>query len=114
MLDVIDYELAGVPLAKKAEKELNFGQEDTFFVSRLMQMNDKQFFVNGRTTNYKIASAEATRLFAASGSWANETVFAASMTLPEAAFEVGGTLVHIYVCLCVFVRVYIRLHTALS
>jgi hypothetical protein len=31
---------------KKAEKELNLGQEDTFFVSRLKAMNDKAFFAN--------------------------------------------------------------------
>ena len=68
----------------KCVKELNLGQEDIFFVSRLKSMNDKQFFINGRTEEYRIAPPEVTKLFAASGAWVNETVFAASMTLPEA------------------------------
>lgn len=89
MLDAIDFELAGVPLNKKEEKELNLGQEDIFFVSRLKTMNEQKFFMNGRTTEYKIAPPEMTKIFAASGSWVNDTVFAASMTLPETAFEVS-------------------------
>jgi hypothetical protein len=56
----------GVPDDKKAEKELNLGQEDTFFVSRLKAMNDKAFFLNGRTTPYKIAPPEMTQIFSAS------------------------------------------------
>ena len=84
MLDAIEYEMAGVPLAKKAEKELNLGQEDVFFVSRLKAMNEKQFFINGRSTEYKIAPPEVTKIFASSGGWVNDTVLAASMTLPEA------------------------------
>lgn len=91
MIDVIDFELSNIPEGKKAEKELTFGQEDHFFVSRLIMMNDRQFFMNGRTTDYKIAPPEVTKLFSAAGNYANETVFAASMTLPGVTFETRDT-----------------------
>jgi hypothetical protein len=56
---------ANVPEAKKLDKELTFGQEDTFFVSRLLTMNERQFFMNGRTTEYKVAPPAVTLKFSA-------------------------------------------------
>jgi hypothetical protein len=82
MVDVIDYELSKVSEEKRSTAYKNWGQEDTFFVSRMIEMNKKGL------ANYKLATRNATLTYGATGGAENLEVFAASGILPVIKFDV--------------------------
>lgn len=80
MLSVLDFE------SKKTNDEnkwkvayKNWGQEDHFFVSRMIEMNDK------RQSRFSIASRADTERFAAIDEFADDSVVLASGVLPGLA-----------------------------
>ena len=78
MLDVINYELAKYDDAlERSVAYKKWGQDDVFFVSRILEMQKK-----GLLPNVKLAPREVTLKFAAIGSAWNEDVMVASGTLP--------------------------------
>lgn len=79
MLKAIEYELSKFQDEKKRKTAYkNWGQEDHFFVSRLLEMNKKKLL----DPPAKLAPREVTLRFSAIGSAANESVLVASGTLP--------------------------------
>jgi hypothetical protein len=82
MLQVINYELSKISdPSEKAKAYLNWKPEDNFFVSRMLEMNEKGI------TNFKIAPRNVTLEFAAIGSSAHSDVWAVSGTLPVLKFK---------------------------
>lgn len=75
MLDAIEYEWSK-PHDDK-DFDLEFGQEDKFFLTRLQDIQKQT------SKKYKIATAEETRKFGAGGSYANESVLVVSSTLQD-------------------------------
>jgi len=80
MLQVINYELAkhDHDPAKRAVAYKNWGQEDIFFVSRILEMQKKKLL----PSSIQLAPREATLKFSAIGSVAQEGVLVSSGTLP--------------------------------
>lgn len=76
MLDAINFEW-GKSSARDKDFDLNFGQEDVFFLTRLKEI--EKAYPDGR--RYKIATPAETRLFGAGGDWVNESVLVASSTV---------------------------------
>lgn len=82
MVEVLHYELDKVKDPKeKREAYKKWGQEDHFFVSRLIQMKKKGLL------KANLASREETLQFSAIGSALNDDVFAVSGTLPSVTFS---------------------------
>lgn len=76
MLDVIDYELSKSGNEEdRAVAYKNWGQEDVFFVTRLLELNKKK---RGSHAPYRIATLNETMSFAAIDKYASLDVFAAS------------------------------------
>jgi hypothetical protein len=82
MLDAITFEWNKPRVHSEKDFDLNFGQEDIFFLSRLKEIEKR---IPGR--KYKIATAIETRIFGAGGDWVNDTVLVASSTIPDADFQ---------------------------
>ena len=80
MLDAIEYEWEKPH--KDKDFDLNLGQEDMFFLTRLREIERA---VPGK--KYKIASPAETKVFGAGGDYVNETVLVAASTIPEADFK---------------------------
>ena len=97
MKAVIQYRLdqLGPPESPKRVKgALSFGQEDTFFIKAMDEMNQKGVLFKSDPENtgpagraFRIAPVEETRRFAAGDSFANDGVLAASGTLPDAPYD---------------------------
>ena len=81
MLAAIEYELSKTDVDKRAEAYKTWGQEDQFFVSRLIEMNKKGLI------HSNLATREATLQFSAIGSYVNNSVLVASGTIPAAPFQ---------------------------
>ncbi len=82
MVAAIEYELSkhsDVELRAVAYK--NWGQEDHFFVSRILEMQR-----NGLLLNTRVATRNDSMMFAAIGSIYNHDVFAVSGTIPDIPF----------------------------
>lgn len=82
MVQILHHELDKMPNQKdKREAYKSWGQEDHFFVSRLLRLQ-KQGLLEAR-----VASREETLQFSAIGSAVNDDVFAVSGTLPSVTFS---------------------------
>lgn len=75
MLAVIDFELAKLPADERGSAYKKWGQDGEFFVSRMIEMNKLG------VGQFKLGSREATLMFSAIGSAANDEVWGASGTL---------------------------------
>lgn len=92
MLAAIDYELSKVKdPEKKKTAHLNWGQEDQFYVSRLLEMRDKSIvmaeYPDVRFSEIRLATREETRMFASTNNYVNSTSFTCANTLATATFE---------------------------
>jgi hypothetical protein len=82
MIAAIDYELNQIEDESKKESACkSWGQEDQFFVSRLLDMNKKKLIQS------KLATREATLAFSGIGSYVNDSVLVISGTLPSVTFD---------------------------
>lgn len=81
MLAAIHYALEKVDIADHKTAWKSWGQEDHFYVTTLLEM------ATLKRIDSLIASKAATYQFAAIGSYVNDTVFAASGTIPEADYQ---------------------------
>jgi hypothetical protein len=82
MIAAIDFELSRIEdPAKRVDACKTWGQEDQFFVSRLLEMNKKGLI------DSKLATREATLEFSGIGSYINDTVLVVSGTLPSVSFD---------------------------
>jgi hypothetical protein len=91
MVQVIEYELSKydhLPIdeqqTKKSTAYKNWGQEDHFFVSRILEMQKKNSF---KDHPVRLATKNETMSFAGIGGLYNSDVFAVSGTLPDVPFK---------------------------
>lgn len=82
MLAVLDYELKKSSPEEQETSYKKWGQEDHFFVSRMLEMNKLGL------ADFKVASREATLRFSAIENEVNEDALAASGTLQGASYDV--------------------------
>lgn len=83
MIDAINYEYSKYSDSKlKMSAYKNWGQEDHFFISRIIEMNKKGI---GKT-NVRLATKNETMQFAGIGGIYNSDIFAVSGTLPDIPF----------------------------
>eukprot|EP01035_Chromulina_nebulosa_P017102 gene17102-22616_t len=84
MLKAIDYQLTNKmksSVTNRYEIISDWGQEDQFFISRLLEMNKNNLI------HSNIASKEVTYRFGAIGGYSNQSVLTASGTLPDIPFD---------------------------